>query len=115
VIDAISQEYLAFCLTAKFVRKFNKSINSTTNSTPYREVGGRFVDLIVIDLTSSRTFFSVVSNTEPLYRNRGHQTSIGNAANLNHPQTLRYLKGLINEGFLKMTNPDPVDITKSLT
>lgn len=37
---------------------------------------------------------SIVSNTQSIYRSQRHQTSIGYAADLTHPQTVRYLKGL---------------------
>jgi predicted transcriptional regulator len=50
---------------------------------------------------------SIVANTQPLYRNRRNQTSIGYAANLTHPQTVRFLKGLIDEGLLVFTESRP--------
>jgi predicted transcriptional regulator len=50
---------------------------------------------------------SIVSNTQPIYRSQRHQTSIGYAANLTHPQTVKYLKGLIDEGLLVLTDSKP--------
>jgi predicted transcriptional regulator len=50
---------------------------------------------------------SIVSNTQPIYRSQRHQTSIGYAADLTHPQTVRYLKGLVDEGLLVLTDPKP--------
>ena len=56
-----------------------------------------------------KDILSIVSNTQPIYRSQRHQTSIGYAANLTHPQTVRYLKGLVDEGLLILTKsrPDP--------
>jgi predicted transcriptional regulator len=54
-----------------------------------------------------KDILSIVSNTQPIYRSQRHQTSIGYAANLTHPQTVKYLKGLIDEGLLILTESKP--------
>jgi predicted transcriptional regulator len=50
---------------------------------------------------------SIVSNTQPIYRSQRHQTSIGYAANLTHPQTVKYLKQLVEEGLLVLIDSKP--------
>jgi predicted transcriptional regulator len=54
-----------------------------------------------------KDILSIVSNTQPIYRSQRHQTSIGYAANLTHPQTVKYLKGLFDEGLLILTESKP--------
>jgi predicted transcriptional regulator len=54
-----------------------------------------------------KDILSIVSNTQPIYRSQRHQTSIGYAANLIHPQTIRYLKALVDEGLLTLTKSKP--------
>jgi predicted transcriptional regulator len=54
-----------------------------------------------------KDILSTVAETEPLYRNRRNQTSVGYAAYLTHPQTVRFLKGLIDEGLLTLTKSRP--------
>jgi predicted transcriptional regulator len=49
----------------------------------------------------------LVSNTQPIYRSQRHQTSIGYATNLTHPQTVKYLKRLVDEGLLVLTDSKP--------
>jgi predicted transcriptional regulator len=49
----------------------------------------------------------VVSNTQPIYRSQRHQTSIGYAANLTHPKTVKYVKQLVEKGLLVVTNSKP--------
>jgi predicted transcriptional regulator len=49
----------------------------------------------------------LVANTQPIYRSQRHQTSIGYAANLTHPQTVKYLKRLVEEGLLVLTYSKP--------
>jgi predicted transcriptional regulator len=49
----------------------------------------------------------LVSNTQPIYRSQRHQTSIGYAANLTHPQTVKYLKQLVEEGLLVLIDSKP--------
>jgi predicted transcriptional regulator len=54
-----------------------------------------------------KDILSIVSNIQPIYRSQRHQTSVGYAANLTHPQTVRYLRGLLNEGLLILTKSRP--------
>jgi predicted transcriptional regulator len=54
-----------------------------------------------------KDILSIVFNTQPIYRSQRHQTSIGYAANLTHPQTVRFPKGLIDEGLLTLTKSKP--------
>jgi predicted transcriptional regulator len=54
-----------------------------------------------------KEIFSIVSNIQPIYRSQRRQTSVGYAANLTHPQTVRYLRGLLNEGLLILTKSRP--------
>jgi predicted transcriptional regulator len=54
-----------------------------------------------------KDILEIVSNTQPLYRTWRNQTSIGYTANLTHPQTVRYLKGIIDEGLLILTKSIP--------
>jgi predicted transcriptional regulator len=49
----------------------------------------------------------LVSNTQPIYRSQRHQTSIGYAANLTHPQTVKYLKRLVDERLLVLIDSKP--------
>jgi predicted transcriptional regulator len=60
-----------------------------------------------------KDILSIVSNTQSIHRSQRHQTSIGYAANLIHPQTFRYLKALVDEGVLVLTDSNPIHITKS--
>jgi predicted transcriptional regulator len=56
-----------------------------------------------------------VYDTEPLYRNQMNQTRIGYDANLTHPQTVKYLRKLVELGLLFLTDFKPYsyyEITK---
>lgn len=54
-----------------------------------------------------KNILSIVANTQPIYRSQRHQTSIGYAANLTHPQTVRFLRELVHEGLLILTDSKP--------
>jgi predicted transcriptional regulator len=46
----------------------------------------------------------IVNTTQPLFLTRRNQTSIGHDAKLTHPQTVKYLKGLVDIGLLILTD-----------
>jgi predicted transcriptional regulator len=57
----------------------------------------------------------IVYDAPPLYRNRMNQTRIGYEANLTHPQTVKYLRELVELGLLVLTDFKPFsyyEITK---
>jgi len=54
-----------------------------------------------------KDILEIVYTTQPLFRTRRSQTSIGHDANLTHPQTLKYLKGLVDIGLLILTEIRP--------
>lgn len=41
------------------------------------------------------SILSIVASAKPLYRNQMNQTRIGYEANLTHPQTVKYLRTLV--------------------
>jgi predicted transcriptional regulator len=43
-----------------------------------------------------KDILEIVYDTEPLYRNQMNQTRIGYKANLTHPQTVKYLRKLVD-------------------
>ena len=49
----------------------------------------------------------IVYDTKPLYRNQMNQTRIGYEAELTHPQTVKYLKLLVDQNLLDLTNFKP--------
>lgn len=62
-----------------------------------------------------KDILEIVYDTEPLYRNQMNQTRIGYEANLTHPQTVRYLRTLLNQGLLDLRDFKPhayYEITK---
>ncbi|MGA7367945.1 MAG: winged helix-turn-helix domain-containing protein [Nitrososphaeraceae archaeon] len=54
-----------------------------------------------------KSILSIVASAKPLYRNQMNQTRIGYEANLIHPQTVRYLKMLVDLELLNLTNFRP--------
>ena len=54
-----------------------------------------------------KDILDVVYTTQPLFRSRRSQTSIGHEAKLTHPQTVQYLEGLVNIGLLILTEFEP--------
>lgn len=54
-----------------------------------------------------KDILDVVYTTQPLFRSRRSQTSIGHEAKLTHPQTVKYLEGLVNIGLLILTEFEP--------
>lgn len=62
-----------------------------------------------------KDILEIVYDTEPLYRNQMNQTRIGYKANLTHPQTVKYLRKLVDLGLLVSTDIKPFsyyEITK---
>lgn len=49
-----------------------------------------------------KDILEIIYDTEPLYRNQMNQTRIGYEANLTHPQTVRYLRPLVDLGLLAL-------------
>jgi predicted transcriptional regulator len=49
----------------------------------------------------------IVYTTQPLFITRRSQTSIGQEAKLTHPQTVKYLEGLVDIGLLTFTESRP--------
>ncbi|HZD35226.1 MAG TPA: winged helix-turn-helix domain-containing protein [Nitrososphaeraceae archaeon] len=43
-----------------------------------------------------KSVLSIVASAKPLYRNQMNQTRIGYEANLTHPQTVKYLRTLVD-------------------
>lgn len=54
-----------------------------------------------------KDILEIVYATPPLFRTRRSQTSIGHDAKLTHPQTVKYLKGLVDIGLLILTDFRP--------
>jgi predicted transcriptional regulator len=54
-----------------------------------------------------KDILEIVYDTEPLYRNQMNQTRIGYEASLTHPQTVRYLRALVDLGLLASINFKP--------
>ena len=54
-----------------------------------------------------KDILGIVSSTQPLFRTRRSQTSIGHDAKLTHPQTTKYLEGLVATGLLNLTDSRP--------
>jgi predicted transcriptional regulator len=50
-----------------------------------------------------KSIISMVASAEPLYRNQMNQTRIGYGANLTHPQTVKYLRMLVDLDLLVLT------------
>lgn len=62
-----------------------------------------------------KDILEIVYDIEPLYRNQMNQTRIGFEANLTHPQTIRYLRSLVDLGLVVLTDFKPFsyyEITK---
>jgi predicted transcriptional regulator len=62
-----------------------------------------------------KDILEIVYDTEPLYRNQMNQTRIGYEAGLTHPQTIKYLRVLVDGGLLVLTEFKPFpfyEITK---
>jgi predicted transcriptional regulator len=62
-----------------------------------------------------KDILEIAFDTEPLYRNHMNQTRIGYKAGLTHPQTVRYLRLLIDLDLLILTDFKPFsyyEITK---
>jgi predicted transcriptional regulator len=51
-----------------------------------------------------KDILAILANTQPLYRTWRNQTNIGHDADLTHPQTVKYLKRLVDEGLLILTD-----------
>lgn len=54
-----------------------------------------------------KDILEIVYTTQPLFRTWRSQTSIGHDAKLTHPQTVKYLEGLIDIGLLMLTDFRP--------
>jgi predicted transcriptional regulator len=54
-----------------------------------------------------KDILEIVYDTSSLYRNQMNQTRVGYEANLTHPQTVKYLRMLINLGLLVLTDFKP--------
>ena len=54
-----------------------------------------------------KRILSIVASAKPLYRNQLNQTRIGYEANLTHPQTVKYLRMLVNLQLLILTEFKP--------
>jgi predicted transcriptional regulator len=54
-----------------------------------------------------KDILKIVYATQPLFRTRRSQTSIGHDAKLTHPQTIKYLEGLVGIGLLILTDSKP--------
>jgi predicted transcriptional regulator len=54
-----------------------------------------------------KDILEIVYDTEPLYRNQKNQTRIGYETNLTHPQTIKYLRQLVDLGLLLLTDFKP--------
>ena len=54
-----------------------------------------------------RDILKIVYTTQPLFRTRRSQTSIGHDAKLTHPQTVKYLERLIGIDLLNLTDFRP--------
>lgn len=54
-----------------------------------------------------KDILEIVYDTEPLYRNQMNQTRIGHEANLTHPQTVKYLRMLVDLGLIVLTDFKP--------
>jgi len=68
-------------------------LNLSTDKMPQRD---RY-DII-------KDILEIVYDTEPLYWNQMNQTRIGYNANLTHPQTVKYLRMLVSQGLLVLTD-----------
>jgi predicted transcriptional regulator len=49
-----------------------------------------------------KDILQIVYDAEPLYRNQMNKTRIGHETELTHPQTVRYLRELVNFGLLTL-------------
>jgi predicted transcriptional regulator len=54
-----------------------------------------------------KDILKIVYATQPLFRTWRSQTSIGHDAKLTHPQTIKYLEGLVGIGLLILTDSKP--------
>jgi len=54
-----------------------------------------------------KDILKIVCATQPLFRTWRSQTSIGHDARLTHPQTVKYLEGLVGIGLLILTDSKP--------
>lgn len=54
-----------------------------------------------------KDILDIVYTTQPLFITRRSQTSIGHEAKLTHPQTVKYLEGLVDIGLLIFTEFKP--------
>ena len=54
-----------------------------------------------------KDILEIVYDTEPLYRNQMNQTRIGHEANLTYPQTVKYLRMLVDLELILLTNFKP--------
>jgi predicted transcriptional regulator len=62
-----------------------------------------------------KDLLTIVYDAKPLYRNHMNQTRLGYDANLTHPQTVKYLRELVELGLLVLTDFKPYgyyEITK---
>ena len=62
-----------------------------------------------------KDILEIVYDAKPLYRNQMNQTRIGYEAELTHPQTVKYLRLLVDQDLLDLTNFKPFpsyEITK---
>jgi predicted transcriptional regulator len=62
-----------------------------------------------------KDILEIVYDAKPLYRNQMNQTRIGFEAGLTHPQTVKYLRMLVNQGLLNFKSFKPVpfyEVTK---
>jgi predicted transcriptional regulator len=63
-----------------------------------------------------KELLEIVHDAKPLYRNQMNQTRIGYEAGLTHPQTVNYLRILVGQGLLVLTDSKPYsyyEITKN--
>ena len=54
-----------------------------------------------------KEILEIVYYAKPLYRNQMKQTRIGYDAGLTHPQTVKYLKMIVNQDLLHLTDFKP--------
>jgi hypothetical protein len=77
------------------------------SSSSFKKLMPLFLRANVYIYLAGRPWHIPSVGAQPLYRTQRHQTSIGYAANLTHPQTVRYLKRLVDEGLLILTDFEP--------
>jgi len=54
-----------------------------------------------------KDILEIVFDAKPLYRNQMNQRRVGYEANLTHPQTVKYLRKLVDLGLLILTDFKP--------